>query len=60
LVEWVVEEGTDAAFGARPLRRFIQRHVETAVAKELLSGALSPGSHIEATLSDQQVSVIKK
>ncbi|MFX3673946.1 MAG: ATP-dependent Clp protease ATP-binding subunit [Paenisporosarcina sp.] len=60
LVAWVVEEGTDAAFGARPLRRFIQRHVETAVAKELLGGALPPGSHIEVTTTNHQVNVLIK
>ncbi|MET0785950.1 MAG: AAA family ATPase, partial [Paenisporosarcina sp.] len=59
LVEWVVAEGTDPAFGARPLRRFIQRHVETAVAKELLGGELLPGSQIEATVIDQHIQIKK-
>ncbi|WP_019414147.1 ATP-dependent Clp protease ATP-binding subunit [Paenisporosarcina sp. TG20] len=57
LIDWVVAEGTDAAFGARPLRRFIQRHVETALAKELLSGELEPGSFMDVTVNDGQVQV---
>ena len=55
LIDWVVSQGTDAAFGARPLRRFIQRHVETAVAKALLGGELKPGSAAEVTLVDGEV-----
>ena len=57
LIDWVVLEGTDAAFGARPLRRFIQRHVETAVAKALLGGELNPGSAVEVTVSNGEVEV---
>ena len=38
VLDWIVAEGTDADFGARPLKRFIQRHVETVVAKELIKG----------------------
>jgi ATP-dependent Clp protease ATP-binding subunit ClpB len=57
LIDWVVLEGTDVAFGARPLRRFIQRHVETAVAKALLGGELNPGSTVEVTVSNGEVNV---
>ena len=41
VLDWIVNEGTDADFGARPLKRFIQRHVETIVAKEILKVILS-------------------
>jgi len=57
LIDWVVAEGTDAAFGARPLRRFIQRHVETALAKALLGGELKPGSMVEITVLNGEVEV---
>lgn len=57
LIDWVVLEGTDVAFGARPLRRFIQRHVETAVAKALLGGELNPGSTVEVSVSNGEVNV---
>ncbi|QFF98233.1 AAA family ATPase [Psychrobacillus glaciei] len=58
VLKWIVSEGTDAAFGARPLKRFIQRHLETAVAKLLIGGTILPGSTIEATIEDGQL-VIK-
>ncbi|WP_298468605.1 AAA family ATPase [uncultured Psychrobacillus sp.] len=54
---WIVEEGTDAAYGARPLRRFIQRYLETAVAKMLIGGNVLPGSTIVASLEDGQLMV---
>ncbi|MBD7942973.1 MULTISPECIES: ATP-dependent Clp protease ATP-binding subunit [Psychrobacillus] len=54
---WIVEEGTDAAYGARPLRRFIQRHLETAVAKMLIGGNVVPGSNIVAVVEDGQLVV---
>ena len=57
LIDWVVLEGTDVAFGARPLRRFIQRHVETAVAKAVLGGELIPGSMVEVTVVDGEIEV---
>lgn len=39
----VIDQGYDASFGARPLRRFIQKHIETLLAKKILGGELSRG-----------------
>lgn len=57
VIKWIVEEGTDAAFGARPLKRFIQRNLETAVAKLLIAGTVLPGSTIVATIEDNQLMI---
>ncbi len=35
---WVAEKGYDPVFGARPLKRFLQRHLETRLARALISG----------------------
>ena len=43
---YIVENGYDQNFGARPLRRFIQRNVETAAARIILSGNISSGDTI--------------
>lgn len=59
VVEWVVENGVDSQFGARPLKRFVQRHVETAVAKELLKGEILPGETVRVSLKDGQLIVGK-
>jgi len=42
--EWVAEKGYDPVFGARPLKRFLQRHLETRLARALLSGEVPEDS----------------
>ena len=44
----IVREGTDPAYGARPLKRTIQRLVENPLARGLLRGEFQPGDHIVA------------
>lgn len=41
---WIAERGYDPVYGARPLRRFLQKHVETLLARLLISGELRNGS----------------
>ena len=60
VLDWIVEEGTDAAFGARPLTRFIQRNVETLVAKEIISGDLRPGEKLLLTMADGKLVITKE
>lgn len=58
VVKWIVKEGTDAAFGARPLKRYIQRYLETAVAKLLIGGTVLPGSKIVAKMEEDELKVL--
>ncbi|MGZ6260327.1 MAG: ATP-dependent chaperone ClpB [Candidatus Limnocylindrales bacterium] len=44
----IAAEGRDPAFGARPLKRAVQRLVENPLARALLEGRFAPGSHIVA------------
>ena len=44
--EWIVEEAFDPVYGARPLRRYLQKTVETLAAKLLLSGKVEAGDEI--------------
>jgi ATP-dependent Clp protease ATP-binding subunit ClpA len=44
----IVREGTDPAFGARPLKRTIQRLVENPFARAMLSGTFRPGDTVVA------------
>ena len=44
--QYVIDEGYDPAYGARPLKRFLQKHVETLAAKLILEGSLSMGDSI--------------
>lgn len=59
VVDWVVREGTDADFGARPLKRFIQRNVETVVAKEIIKGEIRPGEVLALSMVDGKLDVHK-
>ncbi|MFJ7735924.1 ATP-dependent Clp protease ATP-binding subunit [Lysinibacillus sp. NPDC097287] len=59
VIHWVVEQGADPQFGARPLKRFVQRYIETAVAKELLRGEALPGEVLHITMRDGQCVVEK-
>jgi ATP-dependent Clp protease ATP-binding subunit ClpC len=47
--EYLVEAGYDPRLGARPMRRVVQRAVESNVAKLILSGQLQPGQTVQLT-----------
>ena len=43
---YIVDAAFDPAFGARPLRRYVQHTVETMIAKRILQGDVAPGSEL--------------
>ncbi|HRG56758.1 MAG TPA: type VI secretion system ATPase TssH, partial [Lacunisphaera sp.] len=43
---WVAEKGYDPVFGARPLKRFLQRHLETRLARALIAGEVAEDSTV--------------
>ena len=45
----IAKRSHQPGLGARPMRRYIQDHLETAIAEELLKGAVKPGDVFEAT-----------
>ena len=45
--EFIAEKGFDANFGARPLKRAIQKHLEDPIAEEILKGDLHEGDTLE-------------
>jgi len=45
-IDWISSTGYDPVYGARPLKRFIQTHLETPVARLLIAGDAEPGSQI--------------
>lgn len=57
--EVVLAEGYDPSYGARPLKRYLQKHLETMVAKSILQGDLSLGDQILVDAEDGHL-VIKK
>jgi ATP-dependent Clp protease ATP-binding subunit ClpC len=50
--DWLADEGYDSQYGARPLRRAIQRHIENPLSKLILAQEFSEGSHIITDAGD--------
>jgi ATP-dependent Clp protease ATP-binding subunit ClpB len=50
--EHLADLGFDPAFGARPLKRAVQQHLQNQLARELLAGAIDDGQHVVVTRSD--------
>jgi ATP-dependent Clp protease ATP-binding subunit ClpB len=53
----IAREGYDPVYGARPLRRFIQREVETRIGRALLAGALPDGATITVDARHDELAV---
>lgn len=53
--DFVIEHGFDPMYGARPLKRYIQKTVETLAAKLILGGNISAGSVIYINVQDGQL-----
>lgn len=51
----VAEKGYDPVFGARPLKRFLQRNVETKLARGLVGGEVGEGSDITFTVENDEL-----
>ena len=43
---WLAKEGYDPVFGARPLRRAVQRHIENPLSRRILAGEFAAGDHV--------------
>jgi len=57
--EVLAKEGFDPSFGARPLRRAVQRMIEDPLSEEIILGRFSEGDTIQADLEDGKV-IFKK
>lgn len=49
--DWLADQGFDPAFGARPLKRVLQRQIANKLAEEILSGWAQDGEHIRIDLA---------
>ena len=58
-LRFLADSGSDARYGARPLRRAVQRAIEDAAAELLLSGRVRPGDRLEARLENGAVTLQK-
>ncbi|MDN5332607.1 MAG: ATP-dependent Clp protease ATP-binding subunit ClpC [Tepidanaerobacteraceae bacterium] len=58
--EWLVKKGFDPMYGARPLRRVIQKEVEDSLSEEILKGSVSPGDVVFVDVQDDKLTFRKK
>ena len=54
---FIARQGFDPVYGARPLRRFIAREVETPVARALVAGDVRDGAAIKVGLTDGKLAI---
>ncbi|MBX6358086.1 MAG: ATP-dependent Clp protease ATP-binding subunit, partial [Micromonosporaceae bacterium] len=59
-VTWVADHGYQPEFGARPMRRLIQRDIDNRLSNMLLQGSLRPGQHAIVDVQDGQLSFAVK
>jgi ATP-dependent Clp protease ATP-binding subunit ClpC len=52
--KWLAKEGYDPAFGARPLRRTLQRYVESPLSRRILRGEFESGDHVLAEVGETE------
>ncbi|AIE59332.1 ATP-dependent chaperone ClpB [Bacillus methanolicus] len=55
--EYIAENGFDPIYGARPLKRFIQRHVETKLAREIVKGSIREQAVVEIGIENGEITL---
>jgi ATP-dependent Clp protease ATP-binding subunit ClpB len=51
--EWLADKGYDPAYGARPLKRVIQRHLQDPLAEKILAGDIADGEAVQVSANAQ-------
>ncbi|MDD6208030.1 MAG: ATP-dependent chaperone ClpB [Clostridiales bacterium] len=58
--DYIVSHAYDPVYGARPLKRYLQKEVETAVAKQILSDEVKPQDVLEIVVKDDRLEAVVK
>jgi len=56
--EFIADKGFDKQYGARPLKRAIQKYIEDLLAEEIVNNRLTEGDHIILDLEDSKNSLV--
>ena len=54
-VELLIDKGYDPTYGARPMRRAVEKHLEDPLAEELLRGTIKQGDTLDVHIAGQQL-----
>jgi ATP-dependent Clp protease ATP-binding subunit ClpC len=58
--DWLLEKGYQPKYGARPLKRCIQRYVEDSLSEYLIKGKFKEGDRISIIVKDSELGMIRK
>ncbi len=58
-LDWLANAGFDPAFGARPLKRVMQRKITNRISELILSGSVQENDQVRIDLSDGELTVVK-
>ena len=53
--KYLINNGYDEVYGARPLKRFVQKKLETLIAKKILTGEILPNSTVKIDCEDNEL-----
>ncbi|HWL70200.1 MAG TPA: ATP-dependent chaperone ClpB [Geminicoccus sp.] len=56
-IDWLADAGYDPVYGARPLKRAIQRHLQDPLATAVLEGRIQDGDRVKVTVADGQLAI---
>ncbi|MGY8713702.1 MAG: AAA family ATPase, partial [Verrucomicrobiia bacterium] len=56
--KWIGEKGYDPTYGARPLKRFLQKQVETQLARALVAGEVEEGAEVSFSIKDDELVMV--
>ncbi len=55
---WAAEKGYDPVYGARPLKRFLQRNIENKLARLLITGEVAEGQAVKFTVKGDELAMV--
>lgn len=53
--DYLIDNGYDEVYGARPLKRFVQKKLETLIARKLLTGEIKPNTVVKVECKDNEL-----
>jgi len=58
--DFLIEKGFDPQYGARPMRRSVEKYLEDPIAEEILKGSLTDGSPVEVTAEKDRLAFVQR
>jgi ATP-dependent Clp protease ATP-binding subunit ClpB len=56
----MAENAYDPVFGARPVKRYVQKHIETVIAKKIIAGEITEDTDIDIDVEEDKLTVVAK